>query len=49
MGAAWEWHAMCESALSALDDFHICVIIRKVVEFYALEMELPVVQIFKKS
>jgi len=34
--------------LRALEGFHICVKIRNVVELYALEMELPILQIFKK-
>ena len=34
-----------EQTVIALDDFHRCVIIRSLVELYALEMELPVVQI----
>lgn len=38
-----------EQNVRALGDFHICVIIRNVVELYVLEMELPVVQIFKKK
>jgi hypothetical protein len=36
-----------EQTVRALDDFHICVIARNVVELYALEVELPVVQLLK--
>lgn len=38
-----------EQTVRAVDYFHICVIVRNVVELYALEMELPVVQTILKK